>query len=77
MERKPNDLNYDEEMLESLGVTPFTLKKDSLTDEEDVHSWTTVKKHFPEEMQEHKKVMTYFLGNLQKVGLDEPIAHDQ
>ena len=77
MERKPNDLNYDEEMLESLGVTPFTLKKDSLTDEEDVHSWTTVKKHFPEEMQDHKKVMTYFLGNLQKVGLDEPIAPDQ
>ena len=34
MEKKPKDLNYDAEMLESLGVLPFTLNKDTLSIEE-------------------------------------------
>ena len=75
MDRKPKDLNYDEEMLETLGATPFTLRKDTLDD--NIHTWTTRKRFFPEEMQEHKKIMNYVFGNLKKVGLDEIIAPDQ
>lgn len=77
MEREPKDLNYNEEMLESLGATPFTLKKDSLDDGKDVYAWTTVKRYFPEDMREHKTIMNYFFGNLKKVGIDEAIAPDQ
>lgn len=75
MDRKPKDLNYDEEMLETLGVTPFTLRKDTLDD--NIHTWTTVKRFFPEEMRDQKQIMTYVFGNLEKVGLDEIIAPDQ
>ena len=75
MDRKPKDLNYDEEMLETLGVTPFTLRKDTLDD--NIHTWTTVKRFFPEEMKDQKQIMTYVFGNLEKVGLDEIIAPDQ
>ena len=77
MEDKIKDLKYDKEMLESLGVVPFTLKKDSLNEDEDIYSWTTIGRHYPEEIREHKKIINYVFGNLKKVGLDEMIAPDQ
>ena len=76
MERKPKDLNYDEKMLESLGATPFTANK-YIDDGEEVYAWTTVSRFFPEKMRDHKTLMTYFLGNLRRIGIDEPISPDQ
>ena len=76
MEREPNELDYSIEELESLGVIPFTLKKDSLTDEY-IITWTTVKSHFPEEMQDSKTVTRYVLDNAKKVGVDEIMMPDQ
>lgn len=75
MERKPKDLNYDVKMLESLGATPFTLRKDSLN--EDVITWTTTPSHYSEDMQDRVKRVNYVFGNLNKIGVDEMIMPDQ
>ena len=75
MSRITNDLEYNEEMLENLGVIPFTLRKDSLKDTY-IISWTTSKKFFSEDMDTAKRV-NYVFGNTRKVGLDEMAMPDQ
>ena len=87
MERKPNELNYDEEMLQEIGATPVTANKaafkgtssneEGKKKDENVYSWTTVKSHFPEEMRDRETIMNYVFGNLKRIGIDEPIAPDQ
>lgn len=73
---KTNDLKYNEEMLESLGVIPFTLRKDSLNDTY-IISWTTSPRFFGEDMKESTKRVNYVFGNAKKVGLDEMVMPDQ
>lgn len=74
--KKTNDLKYNEEMLESLGVIPFTLRKDSLNDTY-IISWTTSPRFFGEDMKESTKRVNYVFGNAKKVGLDEMVMPDQ
>ena len=74
--KKTNDLKYNEEMLESLGVIPFTLRKDSLNDTY-IISWTTSPRFFGEDMKESTKRVNYVFSNAKKVGLDEMVMPDQ
>ena len=73
---KTNDFNYNEEMLENIGVIPFTLRKDSLNGEY-IISWTTSPRFFGEDMKESSKRVNYVFGNTKKVGLDEMVMPDQ
>ena len=76
MKRITKELNYNEEMLENLGVIPFTLKKDSLKDEY-IISWTTSPRYYGEDMKDSRKRINYVFGNTKKVGLDEMVVPDQ
>jgi len=76
MNRITKELKYNEEMLETLGVIPFTLRKDSLNDEY-VISWTTTKRFYGEDMADSVKRVNYVFGNAKKVGLDEMVMPDQ
>ena len=76
MKRQIKELNYSEETLESFGVIPFTLRKDTLKDEE-IISWTTSPRFFSEKMKDSKKRVDYVFGNVKKVGLDEMAMPDQ
>ncbi|MBR2827760.1 MAG: polyphenol oxidase family protein [Bacilli bacterium] len=76
MERKIKDFKYNKETLESLGVIPFTLRKDSLKDEY-IISWTTSPRYYSEDMKSSKKRIDYVFGNAKKVGLDEMVMPDQ
>lgn len=70
------DFKYNKEALETLGVIPFTLRKDSLKDQQ-VISWTTTPRYYSAEMKESKKRVDYVFGNVKKVGLDEMVVPDQ
>ena len=74
MNRIVKELNYDEETLETLGVIPFTLKKDTLEGEY-IISWNTSPKFFSE--KDPQKRIDYVFGNAKKVGLDELAMPDQ
>ena len=76
MNKYLRDFNYDLETLESLGVIPFTLKKDTLKDNY-IISWTTSKRYYDESMSDSRKRVDYVFGNAQKVGLDEMAMPDQ
>ena len=76
MNRKANDLKYNKETLETLGVIPFTLRKDSLNDT-DVISWTTTLRFYPEDMKDSVKRVNYVFNNVKKAGLDEMVMPDQ
>ncbi len=77
MKINPKDLNYDEKTLESLGVIPFTLRKDSL-DGEYVISWTTSPRFFANtDLDSSKKRVNYVFENVKKVGIDEMVMPDQ
>lgn len=75
MEKKPKDLNYDAEMLESLGVLPFTLNKDTL--DREVISWSTTPSHYDEAMKDTVVRVNYVFNNAKKVGIDEMVMPDQ
>lgn len=74
--RKTSDLKYNEEMLESLGVIPFTLRKDSLNGTY-IISWTTSPRFFGPDMKESTKRVDYVFGNVKKAGIDEMVMPDQ
>ena len=74
MNRKVKELNYDIETLESLGVIPFTLRKDSI-DGEQIVSWNTSPRFFSE--KDPQKRINYVFGNAKKVGLDDMAMPDQ
>ena len=76
MKNNVKELKYDVNALESLGVIPFTLKKDTLNDEY-VISWTTSPRFYPEDMKDSNKRINYVFGNVKKVGLDEMVMPDQ
>ena len=76
MKRITKELNYNEEMLENLGVIPFTLKKDSLKDEY-IISWTTTPRYYGENMKDSRKRINYVFEKKKKVGLDEMVVPDQ
>ena len=76
MDRITKELSYNEEMLESLGVIPFTLRKDSLNGSY-VISWTTSPRFYGEDMKESTKRINYVFGNVKKAGLDEMVMPDQ
>ena len=76
MSRITNDLNYNEEMLESLGVIPFTLRKDSLKDTY-IITWTTSERFFDEGMKDLSKRINYVFGNVRQVGIDDMAMPDQ
>ncbi len=70
------ELKYDDELLESLGVIPFTLRKDTLNGEH-IISWTTSPKFYPEEMKSGNQRVDYVFGNVKRTGLDEMVMPDQ
>lgn len=76
MKNITNDLVFNEEMLESLGVIPFTLKKDTLKDKY-IISWTTSPRFYSEDMKDSKKRVDYVFNNAKQVGLDEMAMPDQ
>ena len=76
MKNVVKELKYDDELLESLGVVPFTLRKDSLNGEH-VISWTTTPRYYPEHMRSGNQRVDYVFGNVKKVGLDEMVMPDQ
>ena len=76
MRRITNDLEYNEEMLENLGVIPFTLRKDSLKDTY-IITWTTSERFFDEDMKDQTKRINYVFGNVNKVGVDDMAMPDQ
>ncbi len=76
MKRPVKELKYDEELLESLGVIPFTLRKDSL-ESEYIISWTTSPRFFGEDMKDSRKRVDYVFGNVKKAGIDEMVMPDQ
>ena len=76
MNRKVNNLKYDLYKLENLGVIPFTLRKDSLIDEE-VISWTTSPRFYSDDMKDLTKRINYVFENAKKAGLDEMVMPDQ
>lgn len=70
------ELKYDEDLLESLGIIPFTLRKDTLNGEH-VISWTTTPRYYPEEMRSGNQRVDYVFGNVKRTGLDEMVMPDQ
>ena len=74
---KYQNLNYNEDTLESLGVIPFGLNKESLNGEY-VASWTTSPKSFSDELKETPNgIINYVFNNTKRVGLDEMVMPDQ
>ncbi len=76
MNRKTNNLDYNLEKLETLGVIPFTLRKDSLNGQYVISS-TTTKRFYPEEMSDSTKRVDYVFGNVSQAGIDEMVMPDQ
>lgn len=70
------ELKYDGDLLESLGIIPFTLRKDTLNGEH-VISWTTTPRYYPEEMRSGNQRVDYVFGNVKRTGLDEMVMPDQ
>ena len=69
------ELDYNEELLEKYGVIPFTLNKKTLNEE--VISWNTTPRFFPEEMKSGVKRVNYLINNVEKVGLNDLVMPDQ
>lgn len=70
------EIEYGLEELESLGVIPFTLRKDSISDEY-VVTWNTIKEYYPEHMRNTDLVTKILVENTHKAGIGEIIMPDQ
>lgn len=76
MKNNVKKLDYNLEILEQYGVIPFTLRKDTINGEE-VISWNTTPRFYPEEMKSGNQRIDYVFGNAKKAGLDELVMPDQ
>ncbi len=76
MTKDIKEFEYGLNELETLGVIPFTLKKDSLTDKY-VYTWNTVKNYYPEHLRSTSYVTKELIENVKKVGIDEIMMPDQ
>ena len=76
MINKTREFNFNEKTLETLGVIPFTLRKDSLNGQY-IISWTTSPRFYGEDMKESTKRVNYVFGNTKQTGIDEMVMPDQ